>query len=62
MGPGESRRTRVGVILPSFQARFSQQEMDYPARGAGGLLAAMLGEQISFPSDGVTALIREVLR
>lgn len=60
--PGERTRTWAGAILPPFPAGLSQQETDELARGAGGLLAAILGEQISSPSGGVPALRTEALR
>lgn len=56
VGPGERRRTRVGVVPLLFQ------EMEQPAKDAGELLAAILGEQISSPSGSVTALRTEALR
>lgn len=43
-------------------ARLSQQETDYLVRGSGELLTVILGEQISFSSDGVPAHMTEALR
>lgn len=43
------------------QTGLSQQENDYPARGARDLLVVILGEQIPSPSSCVTGLMIEAL-
>lgn len=63
LGQGGDRRfaASTGAASPPFQPGLSQEGTGELVRGAGELVAAILGGQISSRSVGVTAFMTEVL-